>query len=170
MLLSKLSNRNTHVCTSSIRMISFFTLQCELFTSWNVSNNASLVSARTGEGGWSTKCGQAWARGGASQKSPNLSGHPLWMTPNCIILIVSQFFLESKVLCKLNDYSFKLAPSGFWINFCVDQFLQISQLFDKLTMVYLHKLLSYSSASENRSTQNFCRSAVSVLRRNNSVF
>ena len=32
-------------------MISFFTLQCELFTSCNVSNNASLVSARTGEGG-----------------------------------------------------------------------------------------------------------------------
>ena len=50
MLLSKLSNRNTHVCTSSIRMISFFTLQCELFTSCNVSNNSSLVSAWTGGG------------------------------------------------------------------------------------------------------------------------
>ena len=35
----------------SNRMISFFTLQCELFTSCNVSNNASLVSARTGGGG-----------------------------------------------------------------------------------------------------------------------
>ena len=42
----------THVSTSSIRIISFFTVQCELFTSCNVSNNASLVSARTGvEGG-----------------------------------------------------------------------------------------------------------------------
>ena len=50
MLLLKLSNRNTHVCTSSIRMISFFTLQCELFTSCNVSNNSSLVSAWTGGG------------------------------------------------------------------------------------------------------------------------
>ena len=29
----------------------FLTLQCELFTSCNVSNNASLVSARTGGGG-----------------------------------------------------------------------------------------------------------------------
>ena len=29
----------------------FFTLQCELFTSCNVSNNASLVFARTGGGG-----------------------------------------------------------------------------------------------------------------------
>ena len=29
-------------------MIPFFTLQCELFTSCNVSNNASLVLARTG--------------------------------------------------------------------------------------------------------------------------
>ena len=31
----------------SNRTISFFTLQSELFTSCNVSNNASLVSART---------------------------------------------------------------------------------------------------------------------------
>ena len=31
----------------SNRMISFFTLQCELFTSCNVSNNASIVSTRT---------------------------------------------------------------------------------------------------------------------------
>ena len=55
MLLSKLSNRNTHVCTSSIRMISFFypsvCLPLQLFTSCNVSTNASLVSARTGGGG-----------------------------------------------------------------------------------------------------------------------
>ena len=50
MLLSKLSNRNTHMCTSSIRMISFFNVQCELFTSCNVSNNASLLCAQ-GEGG-----------------------------------------------------------------------------------------------------------------------
>ena len=34
----------------SNKMISFFTLQCELFTSCNVLNNASLVSAWT-EGG-----------------------------------------------------------------------------------------------------------------------
>ena len=46
MLLSQLFNRNTHVCTSSIRMISFSTLQCELFTSCNVSNNAGHVSTR----------------------------------------------------------------------------------------------------------------------------
>ena len=59
MLLSKLSNRNTHVCTSSIRMISFFTLQCELFTSCNVSNNGSLVSAQTLGGGWVVN--QMWA-------------------------------------------------------------------------------------------------------------
>ena len=85
MLLSKLSNRKTHVCTSSIRMISFFTLQCELFTSCNVSNNASLVPARTG--GWgrcstnSTKCGQAWTERWGSQKFSNLCGRSLWMTP-----------------------------------------------------------------------------------------
>ena len=45
-------------------------LQCELFTSCNVSNNAGLVSARTGGGGWSTKCGQAWAGGGEIPKIP----------------------------------------------------------------------------------------------------
>ena len=47
------------------------------------------MSARIGEGGWSTKCGQAWTGqgegmrggGGGSQKFPNLCGHPLWMTP-----------------------------------------------------------------------------------------
>ena len=48
----------------SNRMISFFTLQCELFTSCNVSNNAKLVSARTRGVGWSIKCGQAWTGGG----------------------------------------------------------------------------------------------------------
>ena len=55
MLLSKLSNKNAHVCTFSMRMISFFTLQCELFTRCNASNNASLVSARTGGGGGQPK-------------------------------------------------------------------------------------------------------------------
>ena len=55
MLLSKLSNKNTHVCTFSMRMISFFTLQCELFTRCNVSNNASLVSARAEGGGGQPK-------------------------------------------------------------------------------------------------------------------
>ena len=38
------------MCTTSMRMISFFTLHCELFTSCNVSNNTSLVSAWIG--GW----------------------------------------------------------------------------------------------------------------------
>ena len=56
----------------SNRMISFFTLQCELFLSCNVSNNASLVSARTGGGGWSTKCRQAWKGGGGGAKIPKL--------------------------------------------------------------------------------------------------
>ena len=68
----------------SNRMNSFFTLQCELFTSCNVSNNASLVSTdrgRKGGTGWSTKCGQAWTGEGGSQKLPNLCEHPLWMTP-----------------------------------------------------------------------------------------
>ena len=41
----------THMCVHPVSEWSvFFTLQCELFTSWNVSNNDSLVSARTGGG------------------------------------------------------------------------------------------------------------------------
>ena len=72
----------------SNRMISFFTLQCELFSSRNVSNNASFVSART-EGKWGR--GQRNVdrpRQGkeGSQKFPNLCGHPLWMAPKSIIL------------------------------------------------------------------------------------
>ena len=50
----------------------FFTLQYELFTSCKVFNNTSFVSTRTGEGGWSTKCGKAWIgeRGGGGVKVP----------------------------------------------------------------------------------------------------
>ena len=92
-LLSKLSNRNTHVCTSSIRMISFFTLQCELFTSCNVSNNASFVSARTGGGGGGGQPNVDWPGQGerGSQKFPNLRGHPLWTTPNCKLFLCRVF-------------------------------------------------------------------------------
>ena len=41
----------------------------------------ALCLYRQGEGGWSTKCRQAWRGGGGSQKFPNLCEHPLWMTP-----------------------------------------------------------------------------------------
>ena len=72
----------------SNRMISFFTLQCELFSSRNVSSNASFVSART-EGKWGRgqrsvdRPGQGKE---GSQKFPNLCGHPLWMAPKSSIL------------------------------------------------------------------------------------
>ena len=64
----------------SNRMISFFTLQCELFTSCNVSNNASLVSARTGGGGEQPNLDRPGQGEGGSQKFPNLCGNPFWMT------------------------------------------------------------------------------------------
>ena len=75
MLVSKLSNTSTHVCTSSIRMISFFPLQCELFTSCNVSNNASLVSAGAGGGERGGVVNQMWTgldRGRRVPKMPKL--------------------------------------------------------------------------------------------------
>ena len=43
-----LSSFECFLCYFQIEWSGFFTLQCELFTSCNVSNNASLVSARTG--------------------------------------------------------------------------------------------------------------------------
>ena len=76
----------THVFTSSIRMISFFTLQCEFSTSCNVSYNASLVSAQTGGVGVVNQMWKGLDRERGSQKIPNLCGHSLWMTPktnNC---------------------------------------------------------------------------------------
>ena len=51
-----------HMCVHPVSEWSgFFTLQCELFTSCNVSCIASLASPQTGGERWSTKCGQAWA-------------------------------------------------------------------------------------------------------------
>ena len=52
------------MCTSISELSVFFTLQCELFTSCNVSNNASLVSTRAGGGG----------RGGGGQTNVDRPG------------------------------------------------------------------------------------------------
>ena len=61
----------------------FFTLQCELFTTCNVSNNASLVSARTGGG--SERGGgvvnQIWTdmdRGGGGPKNSQICSEILY--------------------------------------------------------------------------------------------
>ena len=72
MLLSKLSNRNTQVCTSSIRMISFFYPSV-----WIVHK---LQCWEAGGVGWSTKCGQTWTGVGEVPVIPNCR-HPLWMIP-----------------------------------------------------------------------------------------
>ena len=86
MLLSKLSNRNTHVCTSSIRMISFFNPSCELFTSCNVSSNTSLVPAWTGEWG---VVNQMFHRGRGIPKIPKFVQTSFMDDPyykNCMLL------------------------------------------------------------------------------------
>ena len=97
----------------SNRMISFFTLQCELFPSCNVSNNASIVSTRTvGRGrGWSTKCGQIWTGGGGVPKIPkfvqtSFMDDPLWNLENvvrCFFWIQNSNF--SKNLSKSSPIS-----------------------------------------------------------------
>ena len=74
MLLSKLSNRNTKVCTSSIRMISFFL--CESFTSYNVSNNATLRPYGQGKrvgGGRGGVVNQMWTDLDRGRGGPNNS-------------------------------------------------------------------------------------------------
>ena len=93
MLLSKLSNRNTHVCTCSIRMISFFTLQCELFRSCNVSNNASLVSARTGGGAVVNQMWTGLDRGRGVPKIPRFVRTSFMDGPLLQFLDVFQFLI-----------------------------------------------------------------------------
>ena len=105
-------------------MISFFNLQCELFTSCNVSNNASLVSARIGELGESgqpnvDRPGQGE---GESPKFPNLCGHPLWMTPINIAglypanLLKNDFLIEFFKGFLINKHLFSWATPDvcFW--------------------------------------------------------
>ena len=75
----------THMCVNPVSEWSVLcTLQCELFASCNVSNNASLVPAWIWGRGWSTKCGQVWSEGGDrgpknSQICANIFyGWPAW--------------------------------------------------------------------------------------------
>ena len=72
----------THMCVHPVSEWSvFLTLQCELFTSCNISNDASLLSAQKwGAGGMVNQMWTGLDRG--SQKFPNLCRHPLWTTPN----------------------------------------------------------------------------------------
>ena len=73
----------THMCVHPVSEWSvFFTLLCELFTSCNVSKNASLVSARTGGGESGQPNVDRPGQGEVGcQKFPNLCAHPLWMAP-----------------------------------------------------------------------------------------
>ena len=73
----------THMCVHPVSEWSvFFTLLCELFTSCNVSKNASLVSARTGRGESGQPNVDRPGQGEVGcQKFPNLCAHPLWMAP-----------------------------------------------------------------------------------------
>ena len=71
----------THMCVHPVSKWSvFLTLQCELFTSCNVSNNASLVSPWAGRRGGQPNVGRPAQRERGSQKFPNLCWHPLWVT------------------------------------------------------------------------------------------
>ena len=84
----------------SNKMISFFTLKYELFTSCNVSNNASLVSAGTREGFGVMVNQKAWTAGGGGdwwfQKFPDLCGYPLWMTPSGNLSFWWLFFMNGE--------------------------------------------------------------------------
>ena len=90
----------THMCVHPVSAWSvFFNLQCELFTSCNVSNNVSLVSAGTGgRGGSQPNVDRPGQGEGRFQKFPNLSGHPLWMTPT--LIYGHTLRLERKFFCR----------------------------------------------------------------------
>ena len=67
MLLSKLSNRNTHVCTSSVN--------CSQVAMFQIMPTLCPHGQGVGGGeGWSTKCGQAWSRGGDPKNSQICAG------------------------------------------------------------------------------------------------
>ena len=85
-LLSKLHNRNTHVCTSSIRMIRFFlpfSVNCSQVTMFQIM--PALWPHGQGEGSGQPNVDKPAQREEGSQKFPKLCGHPLWMTPKGII-------------------------------------------------------------------------------------
>ena len=76
----------------------FFTLQYELFTSCKVFNNASFVSTRTGVGGWSTKCGQAWiGEGEGGGKSSQISADILYEWPLTCLICGIRKYLQVKI-------------------------------------------------------------------------
>ena len=86
MLLSKLSNRNAHVCTSSIRMIRFFlpfSVNCSQVTMFQIM--PALWPHGQGEGSGQPNVDKPAQGEEGSQKFPKLCGHPLWMTPKGII-------------------------------------------------------------------------------------
>ena len=82
MLLSKLSNSNTHVCTSSIRMISFlpFSVNCSQVAVFQIMP-ALCVRTDKGQEGGQPNVDRPGEGEGGSQKFPNLCGHPLRITP-----------------------------------------------------------------------------------------
>ena len=91
-----LSSFECFLCYFQTEWSVFSTLQCELFTSCNVSNNASLVSTWTGGGGWSTKCGQAWI-GEGWPKNSQISADILYGWPLTCLICRIRKYLQVKI-------------------------------------------------------------------------
>ena len=106
---------------------SFFTFQCELFTSCNVSNNASLVSERTGGGGGQTKVDSPGQGEGVPKilkfvwtsfmDDPNCNTFSFWMTLEIWYCIISLRKLD-KLLCFVHfcgmENKIKYWLTNFW--------------------------------------------------------
>ena len=103
----------------------FFYRQFELFTSCNVSNNASLASVLTGRVDKQMWKGQG--RGRRSQAFPNLCGHPLWMTSkvrNSINKISHQMWRNYTFIQRNNATKRAVAINidvGSWIKFAKNE-------------------------------------------------
>ena len=82
MLLTKVCNRNTHVCTSSIRMVSFFlpfSLNCSQVAMFQIM--PALCLHGQGEGRGDQTNVDTSGQGEGVRKALNLCRYPLWMTP-----------------------------------------------------------------------------------------
>ena len=94
----------THMCVHPVSEWSvFFTLQCELFTSCDVSNNASLVSAPTGGWGGGQPNVDRSGQGEGGPKKSQICADILYGWPLCYSFLLLRTFYTSIFHYKIDS-------------------------------------------------------------------